>query len=78
MSLLFNNKNPRDEVIGLFAQSADPMASAVEWAYSVSANAGLDPVKDQVQLIKELRLQEPSLDLKAARYLAEKVAADGS
>ncbi|MDO5025509.1 MAG: hypothetical protein Q4E03_03200 [Trueperella sp.] len=69
-----NNKNPRTEIENLFAQSKNPMNQAITWAKSIAQAEGLDPVKNQIQLIRELRRAEPSLDLKAATYLATETA----
>lgn len=69
-----NDKNPRTEVVNLFSQSENPISEAITWAKSVAQAEGLDPVKNQIQLIRELRRAEPSLDLKAATYLAEETA----
>ena len=50
------------------------MEAAIDWARSVADKAGLDPAKDEVQLIRELRRTELNLDLKTATYLTEQTA----
>ena len=71
---LTNDNNPRVEVTMIFADSEDPMAAAVEWAQSIAASGKVDPSKDQVVFIRELRRAEPSLSLKSAVYLAQVTA----
>ena len=71
---LTNDINPRVEVTMIFADYEDPMAAAVEWAQSIATSRGIDPYKDQVVLIRELRSAEPSLSLKSAVYLAQMTA----
>lgn len=71
---LTNDNNPRVEVTMIFADCEDPMATAVEWAQSIATSRGIDPSKDQVVFIHELRRAEPSLGLKSAVYLAQMTA----
>ena len=71
MGLFGSDKNPRAELAVLFAKEDEPMEAAIDWARSV---ADLDPAKDEVQLIRELRRTELNLDLKTATYLAEQTA----
>ena len=71
---LTNDNNPRVEVTMIFADCEDPMAAAVEWAQSIATSRGIDPSKDQVVFIRELRRAEPSLSLKSAVYLAQVTA----
>ena len=71
---LTNDNNPRVEVTMIFADCEDPMAAAVEWAQSIATSRGIDPSKDQVVFIRELRRAEPSLSLKSAVYLAQMTA----
>lgn len=66
-----NDKNPKSEITKIFADSEDPMAAAVKWAQDIAASEKIDPSKNQVAFIRELRRAEPSLDLKSATYLAE-------
>ena len=68
------DKNPRAELAVLFAKADEPMEAAIDWARSVADKAGLNPAKDEVQLIRELRRTELNLDLKTATYLAEQTA----
>ena len=71
---LTNDNNPRVEVTMIFADCEDPMATAVEWAQNIATSRGIDPSKDQVVFIRELRRAEPSLSLKSAVYLAQMTA----
>lgn len=71
---LTNDNNPRVEVTTIFAGYEDPMAAAVEWAQIIATSRGIDPSKDQVVFIRELRRAEPSLSLKSAVYLAQMTA----
>ena len=71
---LTNDNNPRVEVTMIFAGYEDPMAAAVEWAQSIATSRGIDPSKNQVVFIRELRRAEPSLSLKSAVYLAQMTA----
>ncbi|WLT09987.1 hypothetical protein [Bifidobacterium asteroides] len=68
---LTNDKNPRVEVTKIFADYEHPMTAAVEWAQSIATSRGINPSKDQVVFIRELRREEPSLSLKSAVYLAQ-------
>ena len=74
MGLFGSDKNPRAELAVLFAKEDEPMEAAIDRARSVADKAGLDPAKDEVQLIRELRRTELNLDLKTATYLAEQTA----
>ena len=69
-----NDKNPKSEVTQIFADCKDPMLAAVQWAQNIAASGGMDPIKDQLAFIRELRRAEPSLDLKSAVYLAQMTA----
>lgn len=71
---LTNDNNPRVEITMIFADCEDPMPAAVEWAQSIATSRGIDPSKDQVVFIRELRRAEPSLSLKSAVYLAHMTA----
>lgn len=71
---LTNDNNPRIEVTMIFADCKDPMAAAVKWAQSIATSEEIDPSKDQVVFIRELRRAEPSLSLKSAVYLAQVTA----
>ena len=74
MGLFGSDKNPRAELAVLFAKEDGPMEGALALARSVADKAGLEPAKDEVQLIRELRRTELNLDLKTATYLAEQTA----
>ena len=69
-----SDKNTRAELAVLFVKADEPMEAAIDWARSVADKAGLDPAKDEVQLIRELRRTELNPDLKTATYLAEQTA----
>lgn len=74
MSFLPNLKNPRDEVCRVFDRFTNPLPDATGWAVALATEQELDPVTQQVQLIREIRLAEPKLDLKAAKFLASEAA----
>lgn len=73
MSLL-NDNNPKVEITAIFANYEDPMDAAVKWAQNIASSNEIDPNKDQVMFIRELRRAEPSLGLKAVTYLAQMAA----
>lgn len=69
-----NNNNPREEIAKIFANCEDPMGTAVKWAQNIAASKEMNPNKDKIVFIRELRREEPSLDLKTATYLAQMTA----
>lgn len=71
---LLNDINPKDEVTKIFASCEDPMGAAVKWAQNIATSKEIDPNKDQIVFIRELRRAEPSLNLKSATYLAQMTA----
>ncbi|KJY53293.1 hypothetical protein [Bifidobacterium coryneforme] len=72
--ILMNDKNPREEIAKIFANCGDPMDAAVKWAQNIAASQEINPNKDKIVFIRELRREEPSLDLKTATYLARMTA----
>ena len=72
--ILMNDKNPREEIAKIFANCGDPMDAAVKWAQNIAASQEINPNKDKIVFIRELRRAEPSLDLKTATYLARMTA----
>lgn len=72
--ILMNDKNPREEIAKIFATCGDPMDAAVKWAQNIAASQEINPNKDKIVFIRELRREEPSLDLKTATYLARMTA----
>lgn len=68
--ILMNDKNPREEIAKIFANCGDPMDAAVKWAQNIAESQKINPNKDKIVFIRELRREEPSLDLKTATYLA--------
>lgn len=71
---LMNNNNPKEEIAKIFANYEDPMDTAVKWAQNIAASKEMNPNKDKIVFIRELRREEPSLDLKTATYLARMTA----
>ena len=72
--ILMNDNNPREEIAKIFANCEDPMDTAVKWAQNIAASKEMNPNKDKIVFIRELRREEPSLDLKTATYLARMTA----
>lgn len=75
MDLFKNRKeNPRLVVREVFAGHSDPDRAAVVWSQSVANDRGLDPRKDQLRLIRELRKRDSSLSLTSATFMAEEAS----
>lgn len=63
------------EVRGLFADDG-ALDRAVDWARTVLAEAGIDPVAQQLRAMRALRRAERRLSLVGARYLVSAVTGD--
>ena len=68
--------NPRLIVREIFSDNDDPDRAAVEWVNGVARDKGLDPGKDQLVLIREVRRSDRSLGLEVATYLVQAAAAE--
>lgn len=74
MALFMNKKNSQIELMELFAEFKDPMRAAIDWANSIAQQAGIDPERDQILLIREIRKANRAMNLKVATYLAGETA----
>lgn len=69
-----NLEDPKKELARIFARSKDPMREAIDWGNSLAQNAGINPVDDQILLIREIRKAESRMNLKVATYLSNEIA----
>lgn len=67
-------ENPRLIVRELFSKHEDPDEADLSWSKSVAVQNGLDPERNQVRLIRELRKADPSLSLEVATFMAKEAA----
>lgn len=72
-ALGLNLENPQKELARIFAGVEDPMREAIAWGSSLAQNAGIDPVNEQILLIREIRKAESRMDLKVATYLSDEI-----
>ena len=75
MSMLFGDrKNPIDDLRSIFYKTEDPVEAAMDWGREVLETRDINPTKNPMKAIKELREKEPALGLKSATYLVKKLS----